>query len=147
MLCFSYCIPKRMITFTYLLCCSVDILYVHKNCNCPYWLPLQDLSHHIYIFREVFDITCITLTWVIVSFCYKWFKTNDLLWRGNLHLTGVALTICHLEPVTNMVLCKDNGKELKIVWFSCTEGVDKLLCFGVSLSSLLLVLLASNMDD
>jgi hypothetical protein len=42
-----------------------------------------------------------------------------------------------------MMLCKDNGKEIEVVGFSCAESVRKLFCFGVLLGGFLLSL-ASN---
>ncbi len=55
--------------------------------------------------------------------------------------------ICHLKLVTNVVLGKDSGKEIKIVGSSHTESMSKLLHFGVFLDSFLLVSLASNVHD
>jgi hypothetical protein len=45
--------------------------------------------------------------------------------------------ICHLKLVT-MMLCENSSEKLKIVGFSCTKHVHKLLCFDSLLRSFLL---------
>ena len=68
--------------------------------------------------------------------------------KVELHLTGVAPMIRHLKLVTDVVFCKDSGKEIKIVGFGQTEGVRELLCFGVPFDSfLLLVSLARDIKN
>jgi hypothetical protein len=51
-------------TYLGLLRSAVNVLCIHENSNCPCWLPLYHLFHHVFIFGEVLDIACISLTWV-----------------------------------------------------------------------------------
>jgi hypothetical protein len=137
---------------TYLLRRSVDVLHIHENCNCLCWPSLQDLFHHVFVFWEVFDIARISLTWVKWSVLWqthgKRFEWKNLLWRWNLHFTGVASTICHLKFVTNLVLCKNSRKKLEVVRFGRAKCVRKLLYFDVFLGSrFLLVSLFSNVHN
>jgi len=80
----------------------------------------------------------------MVSYCNKHLERSNLLRRWNLHLTGITPTICHLKLVSDVMLCKDRSKKLKIVSFGCRECMLKLLRFGSFLRSFLLASMASN---
>ena len=54
--------------------------------------------------------------------------------------------ICHLKLVSDVMFCKDCGKELKIIRSSGAEGVRKLLCFCFFFGSFLLASVASNVN-
>ena len=67
---------------TYLLCCPVNVFHIHKNSNGLCWPLVQHLLHHVFVFWEVLDITCVTLTWV------KWLAFVTITPKGITHVEG-----------------------------------------------------------
>ena len=55
--------PHESRSITYLFRSTVNVLHIDENSDCPGWLPLQHLLYHIFVFREVLNITCISFTW------------------------------------------------------------------------------------